>query len=102
MAAESGVEMWEHTVIYRIPEDVSRQVESATPKIVTQRVSGEAEIAATFEITVRVGTTKAKRIVAGCKVRNGMVKKGSKVRVLRNGKTVYEGTVLHCLGMTPF
>jgi translation initiation factor IF-2 len=91
LANEENVEILEHDVIYRIPEVVKKKMQAALPKKVVQRVSGEAEILASFEIKVEVGGVKTKKLVAGCKVRNGMIKKGSKVRVMRDGKVVYDG-----------
>jgi translation initiation factor IF-2 len=91
LAEDLNIDVWQHDVIYRIPEDITKKIDSVMPRIVTQRVSGEAEIAAVFDISVKVGTEKVQRTVAGCKVRNGLVKKGSKVRVIRGGETIYDG-----------
>jgi translation initiation factor IF-2 len=59
------------------------------PPNVTQRVTGEAEISQVFEITVKGRRTTS---IAGCKVRNGVISRSKKVRVLRDKEIVYEGT----------
>jgi len=89
-ARAADVEISEHTIIYRVSENITSRLEALLPEIVSVRVTGEAEIAQKFSITL---AGKTKMWVAGCKVRNGLVKKGSKVRVIRRGETVYEGTL---------
>ena len=53
-----------------------------------QRLSGEAEVAMIFEIGL--GGKKTTKI-AGSKVRNGSVDKGTKARVLRKDDVVFDG-----------
>lgn len=51
-------------------------------------ITGEAEIIQVFSIN-----TKAKlyKPVAGCTVKTGVIAKNSKVRVIRDGKNIFEG-----------
>ena len=68
-------------------------LEEKLPPSVTQRVLGEAEIAAGFEIGLG-GRKKMK--IAGCKVRNGVVGMKSRARVMRGGvggEKVYDGMI---------
>jgi translation initiation factor IF-2 len=51
-------------------------------------VLGEAEIAQVFDITIKRRQNKP---IAGCKIRNGTVSINAEVRVLRGGKTVFDG-----------
>ncbi|KAF2470293.1 initiation factor 2 [Lindgomyces ingoldianus] len=88
MAEGKGVKILDSNIIYRVVENVKALMsEKLSPKI-TQRVTGEAEIAAAFEIGL--GGRKKLR-VAGSKVRNGAVVKGTKVRVLRKEEVVFDG-----------
>ncbi|GIZ38194.1 hypothetical protein CKM354_000161700 [Cercospora kikuchii] len=89
-AEAQGVKILENNIIYRVLDDVKAVLEEKLPPILTQRVLGEAEIGAAFEISVG-GRKKVK--IAGCKVRNGMVGKGSRVRVMRGSEKVYDGTI---------
>lgn len=90
-AAEArGVKVLENNVIYRVLDDVKEVLEARLPPIVTQRVLGEAEVGAAFEIGL--GGRKSLRI-AGCKVRNGVVGMRARVRVVRGGERVYDGAV---------
>ncbi|KAM3422284.1 hypothetical protein BST61_g2643 [Cercospora zeina] len=89
-AEAQGVKILENNIIYRVLDDVKAVLEEKLPPILTQRVLGEAEISAEFDISA--GGRKKVRI-AGCKVRNGVVGKGSRVRVLRGSEKVYDGTI---------
>lgn len=88
-AAEArGVRVLENNIIYRVLDDVKEVLEEKLPHIVTQRVLGEAEVGAAFDISL--GGRKTLKI-AGCKVRNGVVGMRVKARVLRGGERVYDG-----------
>lgn len=87
-AASKGVKILENNIIYRVLDDVKAVLEEKLPPIVSQRVLGEAEISARFEISVG-GRKKMK--IAGCKVRNGVIGRGSRVRILRGDQKVYDG-----------
>ena len=49
-------------------------------------VLGEAEVREVFKIS-RIGT------IAGCSVRSGVINRQGRVRVVRNGVEVYDGTI---------
>jgi translation initiation factor IF-2 len=87
-AEKEGVQIIDQSIIYRLVEDVTTKLEEALPPVVTQRVTGEAEISMSFNITVKGRQTIP---IAGCKVRNGVISRGSKVRVQRGGAIVYDG-----------
>ena len=90
-AERQGVKLLEQNIIYRIVDDVKALLEDKLPPLRVQRVLGEADVAMSFEITVG-GRKKLK--IAGCKVRNGQIGRGSRVRVLRGGtggQKVYDG-----------
>lgn len=90
MALTKGVRVLENNIIYRVLDDVKAVLEEKLPPIVSQRVLGEAEIGASFEIGVG-GRKKLK--IAGCKIRNGVVGNNTRVRVLRGEEKVYDGTI---------
>lgn len=91
MAEQMGVRILEENIIYRLVDDVKAKLSEMLPPLVTQRVLGEAEVAQVFEINVR---GRVMVPVAGCKVRNGVVSKSAKVRVLRGKQIVYDGMSL--------
>ncbi|KAN0085486.1 hypothetical protein V8E54_001953 [Elaphomyces granulatus] len=90
MAEAHGVELLKHNIIYELINTVKAKVgEHLTPNV-SQRVTGEAEIGQIFKITVKGRETIP---IAGCKVRNGIVSRTKKVRVLRGEEVVYDGAI---------
>lgn len=89
-AEEKGVRILDSNIIYRVVETVKEVLSGMLAPSVVQKVTGEADIAAIFEIGLG-GRKKLK--VAGSKVRNGVVEKGRNVKVLRGDKVIYTGTI---------
>ncbi|KAF2031815.1 translation initiation factor-like protein IF-2 [Setomelanomma holmii] len=90
LAEEKDVKILDSNIIYRVTENVKDLLsEKLKPKVI-QKVMGEAEIAAIFEISLG-GKKKLK--VAGSKVRNGVVDRGARARVLRKEEVVHDGTI---------
>lgn len=87
-AEARGVKVLENNIIYRVLDDVKAVLEEKLPPVVTQRVLGEAEVGAAFDISLG-GRKKMK--IAGCKVRNGLIGRGARVRVLRGEQKIYDG-----------
>ncbi|SLM36325.1 mitochondrial translation initiation [Lasallia pustulata] len=90
MAEAAGVGVLESNIIYRLIEDVRAILEEQLPPLTFQKVVGEAEVAQVFEISVKGRVTMP---VAGCRVRNGVMTRNSKVRVLRDKEAVFDGTL---------
>ena len=88
LAEQKGVSIIEQTIIYKLMEEINGKLSEYLKPVVTTKVLGEAEVAQLFEITIKGRKTNS---VAGCKIRNGIVNRNSKVRVLREGETVYDG-----------
>ncbi|EKV08256.1 Mitochondrial translation initiation factor, putative [Penicillium digitatum PHI26] len=86
-----GVEILDHNIIYKLIDDIKAILSEKLPPTVTMRVTGEAEIQQVFEITVK---GREKTAIAGSRVRNGIINKTRKVRVLRGEETVYDGTMV--------
>ena len=91
-AEKEGVQIIDQSIIYRLVDDVRKKLEEFLPPLVTTKVVGEAEIAQIFEINVR---GRVMVPVAGCKVRNLVMRRNGKVRVLRGKEVVYDG-MFHC------
>ncbi|KAI5300724.1 hypothetical protein KEM55_005532 [Ascosphaera atra] len=92
-AQAEGVHILDYNVIYEAMDEVKQNLNDHLPPSIIHRVTGEAEIAEVFIITVKAKGGKSKVAVAGCKVRNGVVGRGSKVKVLRGKEVVYTGTI---------
>lgn len=90
MAETMRVPIIEHNIIYHLTEAVKAKMSEKLPELVTKRVTGEAEIAAIFHINVK---RKVTRSIAGCKVRNGVMNRKSKVRVMRDQQVIFDGSL---------
>ena len=72
-----GVEIRYYSIIYDIIDDIKAALGGLLSPTLKERFLGNAEIREVFNIS-KVGK------VAGCRVTEGMVKRGAKVRLLRN------------------
>ncbi|ODQ64423.1 hypothetical protein NADFUDRAFT_83897 [Nadsonia fulvescens var. elongata DSM 6958] len=94
----SNTPIKQHNIIYKLLEDVTEILTDNLPTETKIKVLGEAMIKDVFEIT---GKRNSKVRVAGCKVSNGLIKRGALVRVFRGKegsnlsekKEVYKGKV---------
>jgi translation initiation factor IF-2 len=85
-AESSAIDVRTYEVIYKMIEDVELALKGMlSPKLV-QRVIGSAEVRQVFKIN-KVGN------IAGVIVRNGVVQRGAKARVTRDGKELVVSTV---------
>jgi len=90
-AESKEVDIIDQSIIYRLVDAVKAKLGERLPPIVTQSVIGEAEISRVFEINPK---GRVKVPVAGCKVRNGVITKTSKVRVLRDKEVIFTGKLI--------
>ncbi len=86
MAQRDGVDLRYFNVIYNIIDDVKAILGGMLEPTLREEYLGQAEIREVFNIT-KVGK------VAGCMVSTGTVKRGSKVRLLRDDVVIHEGTL---------
>lgn len=89
LAEKAKVPIIDQNIIYRLVDEVKAELSKHLPPLVTQRVLGEAEVAQVFEITIK---GRKKKNIAGCKIRNGTINRTERVRVMRDGEKVYDGT----------
>ena len=75
-----------YSIIYKAIEEIKAAMEGMLSPDIEEKVLGTAEIRETFEIT-KVGT------IAGCYVLDGIIKRTSKVRVIRDGIVIHNGTL---------
>lgn len=88
LAESNGVRVFAQNIIYRIIEDVRGVLEEKLTPLKSSRVLGEVEILKIFDIGV--GGRKTMKI-AGCRVKNGVINRGDKIRILRDKEVVYDG-----------
>ena len=83
-AERDGVEIRLYSVIYQAIEEVKDAMEGMLAPEIKEEVIGTAEVLQTFKIS-KVGT------IAGAIVREGRIKRGCKVRLIRDGIVRYTG-----------
>ncbi len=83
-AERDGVEIRLYSVIYQAIEEVKDAMEGMLAPEIKEEVIGTAEVLQTFHIS-KVGT------IAGAIVREGRIKRGAKVRLIRDGIVKYTG-----------
>ncbi len=83
-AEEEGVEIRLHNIIYKALEELESAMKGMLAPVYEEVVTGQAEVRQIYKVS-RVGT------IAGCMVVDGVVKRDSKVRLIRDGIVIYEG-----------
>lgn len=85
-AEEAGVEVRTYGVIYELLDEIEQLLVGQLAPDREEVVLGTAEVRATFKVP-RVGT------VAGCYVIEGVVQRGAKARLLRDGVVIHDGVI---------
>ena len=83
-AKRDGLEIRYYNIIYNVIDDIKAVLSGMLAPEVREKFLGNAEVLEVFNIT-KVGK------VAGCKVTEGVVRRGSKVRLIRDNVVIHEG-----------
>ncbi|HVC52721.1 MAG TPA: translation initiation factor IF-2 [Stellaceae bacterium] len=86
LARRDSVEIRYYSIIYDVIDDIRAALTGMLSPTLRERFLGNAAIREVFNIT-RVGK------VAGCRITEGTVKRGAKVRLLRDNVVIHEGTL---------
>ncbi|MDP4271046.1 MAG: translation initiation factor IF-2 [Bacteroidota bacterium] len=84
LAEKEGVDIRQYSVIYKAIEEVKAAMEGMLSPDIVEETVATLEVRETFKIT-KVGT------VAGCMVKEGKIKRNSKIRLIRDGIVIYSG-----------
>ena len=90
LAEREGVEIRYYAIIYDLIDDIKGVMSGMLAPIQRETFLGNAEILQTFDIS-KVGR------IAGCRVVEGVVRKGARVRIIRNDVVIQEMGVLQTL-----
>ena len=85
-AQEKSVEIRIYTVIYKLLEDLKKALEGKLAPVYNEAPIGRAEVLKIYNIS-RIGT------VAGCIVTKGKLKQKARVRLVRDDKIIYTGSL---------
>jgi translation initiation factor IF-2 len=83
LADEAGVDVRTYRVIYQAVQEIENAARGLLGPEMREVPIGQAEVRATFRVP-RVGT------VAGCYVTDGVIRRNSRVRLVRDGTVIYE------------
>ncbi len=86
MARRDGIDIRYYSIIYDVADDVKKGLEGLLSPELREKFLGYAEIRNVFNIT---GVGK----VGGCMVTEGLVKRGAKVRLLRDNVVIHDGNL---------
>jgi translation initiation factor IF-2 len=86
LAKRDHVDIRYYSIIYNVVDDAKAALSGMLAPTLREQFLGNAEIREIFNIT-KVGK------VAGCMVTEGQVKRGAKVRLLRDNVVIHEGTL---------
>lgn len=86
LAAERGIEIRLHDVIYKLIADIKEITGSMVAREETEKITGMAKVIALF-------TGGQKGIILGCEVLDGTLAQGKKFRLISGPGTIYVGTI---------
>jgi len=84
-ADESGVDVREYNIIYKLLEDIQGALEGLLEPELVEESLGQTEVRAVFPV--------GRGAVAGCYVQSGKLVRNCKLRVRRANKVIYEGVL---------
>ncbi|MEO5817548.1 MAG: translation initiation factor IF-2 [Gemmatimonadaceae bacterium] len=85
-AERENVDIKLYRIIYEAVADVRAALEGMLRPEQREVILGEAEVLETFKVP-KIG------LIAGCAVRNGVIRRDGRVRVIRDSVEIYEGTI---------
>jgi translation initiation factor IF-2 len=86
LAEMEKVDIRLHSIIYELQDEIKKAMSGLLEPIIRETYQGRAEVRETFRVP-KVGT------VAGCFVLDGLIKRDSDVRLVRDGVQVYKGKI---------
>ena len=86
LADREGVEIRTYRVIYQLTDDIEQALVGMLKPVRTEETIGEVEVRQLFRVS-RLGT------IAGSYVTQGVVRRGARARVVRDGTVIHETSV---------
>ena len=85
-AKDQGVEIRLYDIIYKVVEEMELAMKGMLEPVFEEKILGTAEVRKIFKFS-KVGT------IAGSYVTDGLIKRDSKVRLIRDGVVIYDGNI---------
>lgn len=86
LAEKNNIDIRIYNVIFKIIEEIKQALEGMLEPEISEEITATVEVREIFKVP-KVGN------VAGCYVQDGKISRNNKVRLLREGLIIYEGTI---------
>jgi translation initiation factor IF-2 len=86
IAERENVEIRLHSIIYELQDEITKAMYGLLEPVFKENYLGRAEVLNVFKIT-KVGQ------IAGCIVRDGLIRRDAQVKVMRNGDEIWKGKI---------
>jgi translation initiation factor IF-2 len=86
MAKRDGVDIKYYSIIYELLDDMRNLMGGLLKPDIKENITGNVEIREVFSIS-KIGN------IAGCFVKEGIIKRSSKIRILRDNVIIHDGTI---------
>jgi translation initiation factor IF-2 len=90
LAEHNHIDVKTYRVIYEIFDDLKKSLSGMLAPEVREKLHGHCEVRQVFKVS-RLGN------IAGCMVTDGHIQRGSKIRLIRDGKVITEGLSIDTL-----
>ncbi|KRZ54182.1 Translation initiation factor IF-2, mitochondrial [Trichinella nativa] len=91
LADSKAIQLRKHNVIYSLIDDFKKELNSRLPPVSKEIIIGEGTVIREFMVS-DIGRKKVP--VAGCSVKKGVLTKNDRIRFIRNGEVIYDGSVI--------
>jgi len=86
IADQERIEIRLHSIIYELQDEITKAMFGLLDPVFKENYLGRAEVLNVFKVS-KVGT------IAGCRVTDGLIRRDSQVRLMRDGVEVYKGKI---------
>jgi translation initiation factor IF-2 len=86
LAKQEHVDIRLHSIIYKVEEEIRAAMIGMLEAIEREKILGKAEVRDVFKVS-KVGT------IAGCMVIDGLIRRNSRARLIRDGVVAWEGGI---------
>ena len=86
MAKRDGVDIKYYSIIYELIDDIKNLLSGLLKPEITENIIGNVEIREVFSIS-KIGN------IGGCFVKDGVISRNSKIRILRDNVVIHTGAI---------
>lgn len=86
LAKEESVEIRTYEIIYKLIDDIKLAFKGMLEPVIEEKIKGSVEIREVFKLS-KFG------IIAGCYILEGEVERSNLVRIIRDGRIIYDGKI---------